>query len=72
MKQYRYAAVKNKTSKNEAYGLLITEKKNGEKHMILLLPNVTQEKKLARSLAKLFTEEQLDPIHVNGVLEDML
>lgn len=72
MKQYRYAAVKNKTSKNGAYGLLITEKKNGEKHMILLLPNVTQEKKLARSLAKLFTKEQLDPIHVNDVLEDML
>ena len=72
MTRYQYDTVKQKDSRSKSYGLRVTEKEKGEKHVILIVPNVTDARRTAKQLARLFTKEQLDPIHVEDVLEDLL
>ena len=71
MTVYQYAAIEQKRGKSKTYGLEVTEKKKSEKHVVLIVPNVTDVKSTAKRLARLFTKEQLHPIHVKDVLEDM-
>ena len=71
MKQYRYTSVKETSYPYPAYGIQVAEKGDPER-IVMFISDVSCDQRVAERIAKLLTDEQLDPIHVYEVLDDML
>lgn len=58
--------------KYKAYGLNVYEQKDDEMVLIRAVSDLFLDEQQAQKFAKLCTEEQLDVIHLDDVIDDML
>ncbi|MEY8387714.1 DUF6514 family protein [Oscillospiraceae bacterium 38-13] len=73
----QYLPVENKifspdTGWHRTFGLRVMRMEAGQDLELMILPDISTDFTFVLRLAGLFTEKQLDPIHLLDVLEDFL
>mgnify|MGYP007100289389 CR=1 FL=1 len=56
----------------QAFGLRVYKVRDGVNEEILCLPDISTDAAFVLHLADIFSREQLDPIHLPDVMEDLL
>lgn len=74
---YQYLPIQNEIfspdiGKYRTFGLRVLRIQDGEDQEIMILPDVSTDFSFTLRLASLFTEKQLDPLHLLDVLCDLL
>ena len=74
---YRYLAVKLPGSFNAGFllvpwGLLVQKRRGEAWETLKVTPDISCDEAFVKGLARLFTEHQLDPVHLCDLLYDLL
>lgn len=74
---YQYLPIQNELFSPEigtyaTFGLRVLRTQNGEDKELMILPDVSTDFSFTLRLASLFTEKQLDPLHLLDVLYDFI
>lgn len=74
---YQYLPIQNEIfspeiGKYRTFGLRVLRTQDGEDQEIMILPDVSTDFSFTLRLASLFTEKQLDPLHLLDVLYDII
>lgn len=74
---YQYLPIQNEIfspeiGKYRTFGLRVLRVQDGEDQEIMILPDVSTDFSFTLRLASLFTEKQLDPLHLLDVLYDII
>lgn len=74
---YQYLPIQNEIfspeiGKYHTFGLRVLRTQDGEDQEIMILPDVSTDFSFTLRLASLFTEKQLDPLHLLDVLYDFI
>lgn len=74
---YQYLPIQNEIfspeiGKYRTFGLRVLRTRDGEDQEIMILPDVSTDFSFTLRLASLFTEKQLDPLHLLDVLYDII
>lgn len=60
------------TGPYRAFGLQVCKVRDGVNEEIICLPDISTDDSFVLHLADIFSREQLDPIHLLDVMEDLL
>lgn len=74
---FQYLPIQNELFSPEigtyrAFGLRVLRVRDGRDEEVMILPDVSTDFSFTLRLASLFTEKQLDPIHLVDVLLDLI
>lgn len=74
---FQYLPVQNELFSPEigtyhAFGLRVLNVRDGKDEEVMILPDVSTDFAFTLRLASLFTEKQLDPVHLVDVLVDLI
>lgn len=74
---FQYLPIQNKLYSPEigayqSFGLRVLRVQEGKDEEIMIIPDISTDFSFTLRLASLFTEKQLDPIHLLDVIVDMI
>lgn len=56
----------------QSYGLKVVAKRENAEALLMVVPDISVDRAFVASLAETFEREQLEPVHLSDVLEDVL